>query len=311
MIDQVKIAVLKQGSNFGEVVVEPLPQGFGVTLGNALRRVLLTSLPGMAVTSVKIDGVAHEYSTIQGVKEDVVQILLNLKKIRLQPQTVEGGSQIKAKLSEKGVKVVTAGDLEITGGARVTNPDQLIAALTSSKAKLELDLTAEGGVGYLPVEDRKSAGIGVIPLDAVFSPVIRVNYKVEATRVGQITNFDKLTLQVLTDGTILPEDAVRKAAKILSDYFDLLQGEYGAQRNKKEPRRVAPTVKISKEDQVEELELPTRVMNSLKSAGIETVGDLLGTPQDKILSLKNLGAKSFGIINERLEEKGLVKAKNE
>lgn len=305
MIDQVKITIPKQESTFGEVVMEPLPQGYGLTLGNALRRALLTSLKGMAITSVKIAGVAHEYSTIEGIKEDVVEILLNLKKIRLtredsQPQ------EIKLTLSEKGIKEVKAKDLKITGNAQIANPDLVIATLTATKAKLELEATAESGVGYLPVENRRSSGIGTIPLDAVFSPVLRVNYRVEATRVGQITNFDKLSMQIYTDGTVLPENALREAAKILSEYFGLLLGPFGEEGYEvKSKTPVSVVSKTSKEDPIEELDLPTRVTNSLKSAGIETIGTLLTTPSEKILSLKNLGTKSYSIIEEKLAEKGL------
>lgn len=305
MIDQIKITIPKQELTFGEVIMEPLPQGYGLTLGNALRRVLLTSLKGMAVTSVKIAGVAHEYSTLEGIKEDVVEILLNLKKIRLtredsQPQ------EIKLTLSEKGIKEVKAKDLKITGNARIANPDLVIATLTAAKAKFELEATAESGVGYLPVEDRRSSGIGIIPLDAVFSPVLRVNYRVEATRVGQITNFDKLSMQIYTDGTILPENALREAAKILSEYFGLLLGPFGEEGYEvKSKTPVSVVSKTSKEDSIEELDLPTRVTNSLKSAGIETIGTLLTTSSEKILSLKNLGTKSYSIIEEKLAEKGL------
>ena len=306
MIDQVKITTPKRELTFGEIVMEPLPQGYGLTLGNALRRVLLTSLKGMAITSVKIAGVAHEYSTIEGIKETVVEILLNLKKVRLTREDSES-KEIKLTLSEKGVKEVKAKDLKITGNAQIANPDLVIATLTGPKAKFEFEATAESGVGYLPVEDRRSSGIGIIPLDAVFSPVLRVNYRVEATRVGQITNFDKLTMQIYTDGSILPENALREAAKTLSEYFGLLQQPFGEESHEVKSKTPASVVsKTSKEDTIEELDLPTRVTNSLRSAGIETIGALLNTPSEKILSLKNLGNKSFSIIEEKLAEKGLA-----
>lgn len=305
MIDQVKITIPKQESTFGEVVIEPLPQGYGLTLGNALRRVLLTSLKGMAITAVKIAGVAHEYSTIEGVKEDVVEILLNLKKIRLSKEDSDS-KEVKLTLSEKGSKEVKAKDLKVTGNAKIANPDLVIATLASAKTKFELEATAESGVGYLPVEDRRSSGIGIIPLDAVFSPVLRVNYKVEATRVGQITNFDKLTLQIYTDGSILPENALREAARILDEYFGLLQRPFGEDSQEVKTKISTHFVRgVSKEDLIEELDLPTRVTNSLKTAGIETIGSLLTTPPEKILSLKNLGAKSYSTIEEKLAEKGL------
>lgn len=305
MLDQVNITVQKKQPTYGEIIVEPLPQGYGLTLGNALRRILLTSLPGMAITAVKISGVSHEYSTAEGVKEDVVAILLNLKKVRFVLNT-DQPEQMKISANLKGKKTVTAGDLVVAGPAKVANPDLEIATLTSPKSKFELDGTVEYGSGYMPVEDRKSAGIGMIPLDAVFTPVIRVNYRVEATRVGQITNFDKLTLQVYTDGTIDPDNAVQQASKILSDYFTFLQQPYGAEGRQVAKAKVV-TNKIAEDAPIEELDLPTRVTNSLKSAGIDTIGSLLEAPKEKILSLKNMGSKSYTTIEDKLKEKGLAK----
>ena len=308
MLDQINISVLKQDHNYGEIVVEPLPQGYGLTLGNALRRVLLTSLPGMAVTSVKITGVAHEYSSIEGVKEDVVQILLNLKRVRLSPETdkeIKTGD-IKISLSEKGSKEVKAGDFKVIGPAKIANPELVVATLTSAKSKLDLEASVEYGSGYVPVEDRKAAGNGTIPLDAVYSPVMRVNYKVEATRVGQITNFDKLTIQVYTDGTITPEETIKSASRILGDYFGVLQGPYGVGASKKAPKNQSSSTKLANDAPIEELDLPTRVTNSLKTAGIETLGNLIETPREKIMALKNLGAKYFITIEEKLKEKGIA-----
>ncbi|MCL5411992.1 MAG: DNA-directed RNA polymerase subunit alpha [Patescibacteria group bacterium] len=301
MLEQVKITPVKEEEGYGLIVVEPLPQGYGVTLGNALRRILLSSLPGAAVTSVKINGVPHEFSTIKGVKEDVVQLLLNLKNLRLK---IAGEKAVKLTLSEKGPKEIKASDIKVPAEVEVINPDLVIANLADSKTKLEMELTAECGSGYVPVEDRKAAPIGVIPLDATFTPVKRVNYKVEATRVGQITNFDKLTLEVTTDGTAQPTEALKEAARILTDYFKLFV----------EPRKIEEEVvvtkpekpsKIDKSASVEELELPTRVTNSLKSAGISTIGDLLKTPRADLLKLKNLGAKSLADIESKMEEKGI------
>src|SRR3990167_10386824 len=213
MVDQVKISH-NGGNSEGSIIIEPLPQGFGMTLGNALRRVLLSSLEGAAITQAKIAGAAHEYSTIKGVKEDVVQILLNLKKVRLQ---VDTDKEIKLSIDEKGPKEVTAADIKVPAGVKVTNPDQIIASLSDSKSKLEVDMVAEKGVGYTSVDGRRGLGIGTIPLDANFTPVIKVNYRVEATRVGQITNFDKLVFDIVTDGTITPAESIKQASKILTD----------------------------------------------------------------------------------------------
>ena len=297
MVDQVKIRQ-EGGSREGSIIVEPLPQGYGVTIGNALRRILLSSLPGGAITQVKITGVAHEYSTIKGVKEDVVEILLNLKKIRLQ---IDGDKPVKLSLEAKGAGDVTAGQIKLPSGVKITNPDQIIASLADAKAKLEMDLTAEKGVGYVSVEDRRSLGIGTIPLDATFTPVTRANYKVEATRVGQITNFDKLTIDLVTDGTSTPAEAVKEAARILTNYFNVLVEQKKAPKKEKE---AAPKPKIDQSALVEELELSTRITNSLKNAEINTVGQLLETPKEELVKLKNMGAKSISDIEEKLKDKG-------
>jgi len=297
MVDEVKIHQTGDGRE-GSIVVEPLPQGYGVTLGNAIRRILLSSLPGGAITQAKISGVAHEYSTIKGVKEDVVEILLNLKKMRLQ---IEGDKPVKLSLEAKGPGDVTAASVKLPAGVKITNPDQHIASLADKVSKLDMDLTAVRGVGYVPATDRRSLGIGTIPLDATFTPVTKVDYKVEATRVGQITNFDKLTFNVTTDGTVSPAEAVKEAAKILTDYFNVLVEQKKPAKKEKEE---APRPKIDRNALIEELELSTRITNSLKNANINTVGDLLDTPKEELVKLKNMGAKSISDIEEKLKEKG-------
>ncbi len=301
MVDQIKIS--NEGNmQSGSIVIEPLPQGYGMTLGNALRRVLLSSLPGAAITQVKIDGVAHEYSTIKGVKEDVIEILLNVKKVRLE---MTDEKPVKLSLSVKGPKEVKASDINVAGGVTIVNPDQVIAHLADAKSKLDIELTAERGVGYAPIEGRRGMGIGIIPIDANFSPVTKVNYRVEATRVGQITNFDKLTFEIDTDGTTSPADAVKQASKILTDYFNALVEQ--KKTPKKETAEVESRPKIEKNATIEELELSTRITNSLKNSGIETINDLLEAPKEDLVKLKNMGAKSLSDIEEKLREKGLVK----
>ncbi|OGY24198.1 MAG: DNA-directed RNA polymerase subunit alpha [Candidatus Woykebacteria bacterium RBG_13_40_15] len=299
MIDLVKVSQ-SGDSRQSSIVVEPLPQGFGLTLGNSLRRVLLSSLTGAAITQAKIDGVQHEYSTIKGVKEDVVELLLNLKKIRL---TIEGEKSAKLELDAKGLGEVKAKDIKLPAGVQIANPDLHIASL-AEKSKLSIEMTAEKGQGFLPVESRRSLGIGRIPLDATFSPIVKVNYKVEPIRVGQMTNFDKLTLFVTTDGTITPAEAVKNASKILQDYFAILVEQ------RKQPIRVqeppVSAAKISKNASVEELELSTRVTNALKNANIDTVEKLIETPKEELVKLKNMGAKSISDIEEKLKEKGLI-----
>lgn len=305
MFDKVKTRYIPQTKNQGSFIVEPLPQGYGMTIGNALRRVLLSSLPGAAITAVKIQGVTHEFSTLKGVKEDMVQFLLNVKRVRV---GLNGATEaVTLKLSAKGPGEVKAKDIEAPTGVSIANPDEHLATLADAKSKLEVEMTVEPGTGYMPVEDRKASGIGVIPLDAVYSPVVRVNYQIEATRVGSNTNFDKLTMDILTDGTIDPEEAVKKSAEILVQGVGLLvepaaQGEEVEEAPK--PRR-APG-KVDTSATIEELELPTRVNNALHSAGIETIEDLLNTAHDKLSSIKNLGAKSVKDIEAKLAEKGLV-----
>jgi len=299
MLDLVKVSLSGSGEE-GIIIVEPLPRGYGLTLGNALRRVLLSSLGGAAITQVKINGIKHDYSTIKGVKEDVVEILLNLKQVRLK---IEGEKPAKLEIEAKGPGEVTAKDLKTPAGVSITNPNLHIASLSDSKTKLEMDLTAEKGVGYLPVESRRALGIGTIPLDANFSPVTKVNYKVEPTRVGQMTNFDKLTLFVNTDGTVNASEAVKQASKILQDYFNILVEQRKKAIKEKEAK---PAPKIEKSASVEELELSTRITNALRNAEIDTVAKLLETPKEELVRLKNMGAKSISDIEEKLKEKGLI-----
>lgn len=300
MVDQVKISS-EGNSSEGIIVIEPLPQGYGMTLGNALRRVLLSSLPGAAITQVKIDGVSHEYSTVKGVKEDVVQIILNLKKVRLQ---IDSDKPVKMTIEAKGPKEVKAKDIEVPAGVKIANPEQTIATLADNKSKFEVELTAEKGVGYVPIEGRRGLGIGTIPLDANFTPITKVNYKVEATRVGQITNYDKLTFEMTTDGTVTPAQAVKEAAQILTDYFNVLVEQKKAPKKEETQEEVKP--KIEKNASVEELELSTRITNSLRNAGIETVDDLMNAKKEELVKLKNMGAKSLSDIEEKLKEKGLI-----
>lgn len=298
MIDGIRITE-EAKENWGKITVEPLPQGFGVTLGNALRRVLLSSLEGVAITQVKIAGVVHEYSTIKGVKEDVVKILLNLKKVRLKIENDE--KTVKLSLDEKGPKIVKAGDIKVPQGVVIVDPEVVITTLADAKTKLEMDMVAEKGTGYFPVENRKNVGIGNIPLDADFSPVRRVNYRVEATRVGQMTNFDKLTLEVLTDASIPPFEATKEAARILGEYFNYFLEPIKEIKKEEKPKRVE---RFDENASIEELDLPTRVVNSLKNGGIKILGDIVKADKKELLKFKNMGAKSLEQIQEKLKEKG-------
>jgi len=304
MFDKVKVRFNSIDKNRGSFVIEPLPQGYGMTIGNGLRRVLLSSLPGAAITSAKIQGVTHEFSTVKGVKEDMVEVLLNLKRIRIKMDGAKENSTLK--ILKTGPGEVRAKDIETPAGFSIANPDEYIATLADNKTKFSAELFVETGTGYMPVEDRKASGIGVIPLDAVFSPIVRVNYQIEATRVGSQTNLDKLTMEVVTDGTTDPEAAVKEAASILVKGFDMLVNPVAPDEVEEVSKVKKAPGKIDTTATIEELELPTRVNNALHSAGIETIEDLLNTPDEKLNTIKNLGAKSVKDIEAKLAEKGLV-----
>lgn len=288
-------------ADYGRFSIEPLEQGYGHTLGNSLRRVLLTSLKGAAVTKVKIEGVRHSFSTLPGLKEDVIQLILNIKKLRFK---LAADKPVTATLSVKGVRKVTASDIEVSEG-EVVNRDLHLGELTSSKAKLDMELTVEPGYGYFMAEENEGEKpLGTMVVDAMFSPVKRVNYRVEATRVGRMTNLDKLIIEIWTDGTITPYDALKEAAKQLVSYF--LQ-VYEPKAKPSESVAVTPTIsdEILKMT-LEELDLPTRIVNALHNGGIDTVGQLLGTPKKVLYKIKNLGVKSINYIEGILREKGIA-----
>lgn len=292
----------EEREGYGLFVLEPLEQGYGQTLGNSLRRVLLTSLPGWAITSVKIAGVAHQFSTVPGLKEDVVELLLNLKKIRL---NVEGTDSVTMKLEKAGPGSVVAGDFEVSSGATIVNPDLVIGRLADKKSELDIEAVVERGFGYVTADEKKIDEVGVITLDALYSPVTRVNYRVEATRVGRMTNLDRLVMEIWTDGSIAPINALKRAAKILVSYMMQVY----------EPKAVgitdavAVTPSVSDEIlkmRIEELDIPTRIVNALAHGGIETIGQLLGAAKSELMKIKNLGTKSLSIVEEKLREKGVA-----
>lgn len=285
--------------SFAVLAITPLEQGFGYTLGNSLRRVLLTSLPGAAFTSVKIAGVRHQFSSLVGMKEDVVQFCLNLKKVRL---SYKGAEPVRASLKVTTAGEVKAGDIKLPAGVTIANPELVLAVLNKG-AKLEADLVVESGVGYVTADSKSVKEIGLIPLDASFSPVLRVNYKVEETRVGRLTNFDKLTMEVWTDGTVNPKDVLMQAANILVDYFKQIVDPKIIAKVE-EPKMgldLGPVGRLS----VEEIGLPTRVANALAKAGFETVEDLIKADKNELVKVRNLGEKSLKIIAAALGEKGV------
>ena len=296
--------------SYGKYVVEPLEHGYGTTLGNALRRILLSSLPGTAVTTIKIAGVQHEFSTIPGVKEDVTQIVLNVKGITAKLHS-PGTKRVYIQASGEGE--VTAGDIKADGEVEILNPELHIATL-SADATLNMELTLSHGRGYVPADRNKPEQtiIGVIPVDSLYSPVNRVNYTVENTRVGNMTDYDKLTLEVWTDGTISARDAVSLGAKILCDHLVLftdLSDTVGTRSTVVEK----PETQRDKvlEMTIEELDLSVRSFNCLKRANINTVEDLISKTEDEMLKVRNLGRKSLEEVINKLNMMGLSLAKEE
>lgn len=300
-LSQIEVQTEQETSDFGKFVIEPLDQGYGHTIGNSLRRVLLTSLPGAAITQVKITGVRHQFSSLNGMAEDMVEFILNLKKVRLKITT---DKPVRLNLEIKGPKEVKAKNIEPTAGVEIVNGDLTLAHLADDKARLSAKLVAENGIGYSLAEERKTGEIGIIPIDANFSPVTLVNYKVEATRVGRLTNYDKLTIEITTDGAIKPSEALKQAAKILVDHFmTIYQPQAGQKKQKVES--IAPVTEETLKTSLEELDLPIRLTNSLKAGHIETIGDFLTKDKKELIKMKNVGPKSITLVAEKLREKGV------
>jgi DNA-directed RNA polymerase subunit alpha len=307
---RIECVEINEKKDYARFLVEPLESGYGITLGNSLRRVLLSSLPGAAVTSVKIEGVLHEFSSIPGVMEDVTDIILNLKMLALkvysdEPQVVW--------LEATGEGEVTAADIQLNSEVEILNPELHIATLDSG-AKLSMEITVEKGRGYRPSEKNRKEEhvIGVIPVDSIFSPIKKVNYTVTDTRVGQITDYDKLTLEVWTDGTILPDEAVSLSAKILNDHFKLFIGltekigdvEIMVEKEEEEKDKILDM-------SIEELDFSVRSYNCLKRAGINTVGELIQKTEEEMMKVRNLGKKSLEEVDEKLKSLGLSLRKAE
>lgn len=288
-------------ADYATLMIEPLEKGYGHTLGNALRRVMLSSLKGAAITQVKVNGVNHQFTTLDGMSEDIVELILNIKQIRIK---ATAGETATLKLSKKGAGDVTAEDIDVSAGFEIINKDLKLATL-QEKATLTVEMTVETGYGYSIADERKSDTIGLIPVDALFSPVVRVAYTVEATRVGRRTDFDRLVMQVWTDGTISPKAALEEASKILVSQFEQVY-------NPTESPKAATSEKVSHQPNevlrltVEELDLPTRIANALRKGGFKTVEDLVTAKRDAIVKVKNLGEKSIGLIDEAVAKKGVA-----
>ena len=297
-----KIKEEKVTQDYGEFIIEPLEHGYGHTLGNALRRVLLVSIPGAAVTSVKISGAKHKFSTIPGLKENLVDFLLNIKGLNL--RLLDSKAQSTVTLSVKGPKEITAKDLELPEDVEVVNKDHYLGFLSDKKAKLDMELTVERGMGYSLADERKIATLGIIPTDAVFTPIRRVNYEISATRVGRQTNLDKLTMQIWTNGVVKPREALDESAKILASYFFQVF-EPKASVSLEPTASHLGVSEAALRMTIDELDLPTRIYNSLRNGGIETIGQLLDTSRKDLISMRNMGGKSIGVIEEKLKEKGI------
>lgn len=298
-----KVKEITSAPDFGEFVIEPLEPGYGHTIGNALRRVLYTSIPGAAVTSVRISGAKHKFSTLAGLKENLVDLLLNVKELNL--KLADGRDSATIKLSSKGSKKVTAADLELSDGVEVADKDQYIGSLSGDKAKLDMELTIERGFGFSLAEERRSTTLGVMTTDAVFTPVRRVTYQVSATRVGRRTDLDKVTLKIWTNGTVAPKDALMHAAKLLTSYFQQVYEPKETAAAVESPVVTSSIPQNLLKMTIDELDLPTRIYNSLRNGGIETIEQLLSTPRKDLVSMRNMGGKSISVIEEKLGEKGI------
>jgi DNA-directed RNA polymerase subunit alpha len=303
-LENAQIEPVEELESYGKYEASPLPAGYGVTLGNALRRVLLSSLEGAAVTSIQVRDVYHEFSSIPGVKEDVTQIVLNVKKLRLKSYAAH---PIQLKLVKSGAGAVTAADIMESADVEIVNPDQELMTLDSDDMTIDMDLTVERGVGYLAAERTEQLPIGVIPVDAIFTPVRKVNYHVENTRVGQMTNFDKLTIEIETDGTIQPEDALSRAAEILVQQFSLFTTAGKALADADRSGAGAPSLPQNMLDMpIEDLDLPMRAYNSLKRNNIVKVSQLLQLQDEDLLRMRNFGKKSLDEMKERLRMRGFL-----
>ena len=304
---QISVTEISDDKKYGRFVVEPLERGYGITLGNSLRRIMLSSLPGTAVSQIKIDGVQHEFSTIPGVKEDVTEIVMNIKSLAIR-NISETNEPKTAYIEYEGEGVVRASDIQADQDIQIMNPDLVIATLSGKSTKLFIELTITKGRGYISADKNKNADtkIGVIPIDSIYTPVERVNVTVENTRVGQQTDYDKLTLDVTTNGTIAPDEAVSLAAKVLSEHLSVFIDLSEIAKN--------VDVMIEKEDNktekasvmsIDELELSVRSYNCLKRAGINTVAELCAKTPEEMMKVRNLGRKSLDEVLEKLKELGL------
>ena len=310
----IEITDVSEDKKYGRFIVEPLERGYGTTLGNSLRRIMLSSLPGAAISHVKIDGILHEFSSIPGVKEDVTEIIMNLKSLAIKNSS-ETDEPKKAYIEFEGEGVVTAADIRVDSDVEIMNPETVIATLNGgADSKLNMELTISKGRGYVSADKNKNddLAIGVIPIDSIYTPVERVNLTVENTRVGQITDYDKLTLDVYTNGTLVPDEAVSLAAKVLNEHLKLFidlseVAQVAEVMIEKEDDKIDKVLEMS----IDELELSVRSYNCLKRAGINTVEELTNRTPEDMMKVRNLGRKSLEEVLGKLKELGLELSQGE
>jgi DNA-directed RNA polymerase subunit alpha len=302
------VETLYHSDELGQFEIEPLTSGFGLTVGNALRRVLLSSLTGAAITAIRVENVYHEFSTIPGVREDTTELILNLKQVRVRSYVDEA---VNVRLESSGPGLVTAGDIQVPPEIEIVNPETPIATLDGPDARLDILLTIEKGQGYLTADGREPLELGAIPIDAVFTPIRRVNYRVEKTRVGARTDYDKLLLEIQTDGSIKPREALAEAAQILIDHFDPFVRLVDTGQREPIRRDAIGTPDVPRpiiDMPIEVLDLSSRTYNCLKRSQITTVGQILTMSEDELLGLRNFGQKSLQELHEKLAEHGIPTA---
>jgi DNA-directed RNA polymerase subunit alpha len=302
-----KIETDASSKNYGRYIIGPLESGYGITLGNALRRVLLSSLPGAAITSIRLSDVHHEFSDIPHVREDMTQIILQLKQLRVK---LTGEEPVRLRLGVRGEGTVTAADIQCPPEVEIINPDLYLFTVDNDKARLEMELTVEPGRGYSPADERGRLPIGELPVDAIFSPVRKCNYEVERARVGQMTNYDKLIMEIWTDGTLRPQESLSKAARILVQHFQLISGVSEEIKLEEVPQAASAISQEIYETPIEQLDLSVRVFNSLKRTGITNVGEvleMLSRGEEAMLTIRNFGQKSLSELREKLIAKNFLK----
>lgn len=307
-IEQTRVEILRSAERYAQIQISPLEGGYGTTLGNALRRVLLSSLGGAAVTSLRVAGVYHEFASIEGAREDTTRLLLNLKQVRFRVADGSGTTDWRLALLARGEGLVTAADIQTPSDLEIVNPEQPIMTLDGQESEIQLDLVVQRGIGYSPAEERGKLPIGELPVDAIFSPVRRVNYEVAKTRVGRLSDHDSLAIEIWTDGSVRPEDTLRQAAAILADSFRHV-AVFGSEPEEEEERPEQGIPPAIYETPIEDLDLSVRAYNCLKRAGLTRVGEILermAQGDEEMLVIRNFGQKSLDELKDAMLLKGYM-----